>query len=199
MERLGTLFTLESDLLLYDVTSTDFEGQARGHTPTARASSRAHRPDCKPVCIGSVVGRYGFPPGSEAFAVNRGVSTTSQGVVRQMEERSGRAGRIWAVDRGRIDAIDLEWPEGRGSRANAGTPKGEWKQLAQGWLKGPWHEIREGLGVRSMSGAVGSGTFLLLRRGTDGAAKVRAMRQGSVLISSVSCSIFEDRRNYLIL
>jgi hypothetical protein len=94
-----------------------------------------------------------------------------------MEERSGRAGRILAGDRGRIAAIDLKWPEGRGSRAIAGTPKGEWKQLAQGWLKGPWHEIREGLGVRSVSGAAGSGTFLLLRRGTDGAAKVRAMRQ----------------------
>jgi len=62
-ERLGTLFKLEYDLLLYDVTSTYFEGKAEGNALAARGYSRDHRPDCKQVCMGLVVSREGYPPG----------------------------------------------------------------------------------------------------------------------------------------
>jgi hypothetical protein len=51
-DRLETLFKLEYDLLLYDVTSTYFEGEANGNTLAARRYSRDHRPHCKQVCIG---------------------------------------------------------------------------------------------------------------------------------------------------
>ena len=64
-ERLGTLFKLNYDLLLYDVTSTYFEGQANRNTLAARGYSRDHRSDCKQVCIGLVVSREGFPLGYE--------------------------------------------------------------------------------------------------------------------------------------
>ena len=47
--RLGELFGLEYDLLLYDVTSTYFEGQAAGNPQARRGYSRDHRPDCKQV------------------------------------------------------------------------------------------------------------------------------------------------------
>ena len=55
--RLGELFALEYDLLLYDVTSTYFEGQAMLNPLAQRGHSRDHRPDCKQVCIGLVVTR----------------------------------------------------------------------------------------------------------------------------------------------
>ena len=106
-ERLGTLFKLEYDLLLYDVTSTYFEGQANGNTLAARGYSRDHRSDCKQVCIGLVVSREGYPLGYEVFAGNRSDSTTLREVVKRMEERYGNAGRIWAVDRGMVDAANL--------------------------------------------------------------------------------------------
>ena len=61
--RLGTLFDLEYDLLLYDVTSTYFEGKAEGNTIAKRGYSRDKRPDCKQVCIGLVVTREGYPLG----------------------------------------------------------------------------------------------------------------------------------------
>jgi len=175
-ERLGTLFTLEYDLLLYDVTSTYFEGQASGNTLAARGYSRDHRSDCKQVCIGLVVSREGYPLGYEVFAGNRRDSTTLQEVVKRMEERYGREGRIWAVDRGMIDATNLKWLKERGSRYIVGTPKGELKRFEQELLKGPWHEIREGLEVRSVSGEAGSETFILCRS-ADRAAKEQAMRE----------------------
>jgi len=175
-ERLGTLFKLEYDLLLYDVTSTYFEGQAKGNTLAARGYSRDHRSDCKQVCIGLVVSREGFPLGYEVFAGNRRDSTTLQEIVKRMEERYGSAGRIWAVDRGMIDAANLKWLKDRGSKYIVGTPKGELKRFEQELLKGDWHEIREGLDVRSVADEAGSETFILCRS-ADRAAKEQAMRE----------------------
>ena len=59
-ERLGGLFALDYDLLLYDVTSTYFEGEANGNGMAKRGYSRDGRPDCKQVCIGLVVSRAGL-------------------------------------------------------------------------------------------------------------------------------------------
>jgi transposase len=66
-DRLGSLFKLDYDLLLYDVTSTYFEGQATANELAARGHSRDHRSDCKQVCIGLVVTREGYPLGYEIF------------------------------------------------------------------------------------------------------------------------------------
>ena len=175
-ERLGTLFKREYDLLLYDVTSTYFEGQANGNTLAARGYSRDHRSDCKQVCIGLVVTREGFPLGYEVFAGNRRDSTTLQEIVKRMEERYGSAGRIWAVDRGMIDAANLKWLKERGSKYIVGTPKGELKRFEQELLKRDWPVIREGLEVRTVADEAGSETFILCRS-ADRAAKEQAMRQ----------------------
>lgn len=175
-DRLGTLFTLEYDILLYDVTSTYFEGQANGNSQAARGYSRDHRPDCKQVCIGLVVSRDGFPLGYEVFAGNRRDSTTLQEIVKRMEERYGREGRIWAVDRGMIDATNIKWLKERGSRYIVGTPKGELRRFEQELLKGPWDQIRDGLEVRSVSDKVDSDTFILCRS-ADRAVKETAMRE----------------------
>src|SRR6059036_2478412 len=74
--RLGELFALDYDLLLYDVTSTYFEGQAAANPLARRGHSRDHRPDCKQVCIGLVVTRDGVPLGYEVFAGNRSIVPT---------------------------------------------------------------------------------------------------------------------------
>lgn len=47
------------DRLLYDVTSTYFEGQAATNPLAQRGYRREHRPDCKQVCIALVVTREG--------------------------------------------------------------------------------------------------------------------------------------------
>ena len=60
-KRLGEIFDLKYDLLLYDVTSTFFEGLAERNPQAKRGHSRDHRPDCKQVCIALVVTREGYP------------------------------------------------------------------------------------------------------------------------------------------
>ena len=99
-QRLGELFALEYDLLLYDVTSTYFEGLALRNALAARGYSRDHRPDCKQVCIALVVTRGGIPLGYELFAGNRTDVTTVEEIVETMEARYGLANRIWVMDRG---------------------------------------------------------------------------------------------------
>ena len=60
-DRLGSLFDLQYDLLLYDITSTYFEGRLAGGELAQRGYSRDKRPDCNQVCIGLVVSRCGLP------------------------------------------------------------------------------------------------------------------------------------------
>ena len=109
--RLGELFGLEYDLLLYDVTSTYFEGQAEANPLAQRGYSRDHRPDCKQVCIGLVVSKCGMPLGYEVFAGNRADVTTLQEIVETMERRYGRADRIWVGDRGMVSAENIAFLE----------------------------------------------------------------------------------------
>lgn len=175
-QQLGTLFQLEYDLLLYDVTSTYFEGQALRNQLAARGYSRDHRPDCKQVCIGLVVSREGYPLGYEVFAGNRNDVTTLQEIVARMESRYGSEGRIWAVDRGMISDANLRWLQGRGSRYIVGTPKSQLKQFERQLLSGSWQEVRAGLEVQIVPGAAGSETFILCRS-ADRASKERAMRE----------------------
>jgi transposase len=80
-EKLGELFDLDYDLLLYDLTSTYFEGQAEGNPQAQRGYSRDHRADCKQVNIALVVSRCGMPLGYEVFAGNRHDATTLEEIV----------------------------------------------------------------------------------------------------------------------
>lgn len=109
-ERLGELFNLKYDLLLYDVTSTYFEGQADGNPQAKRGYSRDHRSDCKQVCIALVVTRDGFPLGYEVFDGNRHDSTTVEEIVKKMEGRYGKADRIWVMDQGMISEANPLFP-----------------------------------------------------------------------------------------
>jgi len=107
-QRMGRLFGLEYDILLYDVTSTYFEGQACGNSLAQYGYSRDHRPDCKQVCIGLVVSKCGMPLGYEVFAGNRHDSTTLEEIVEKMENSYGRADRIWVMDRGMVSQENIE-------------------------------------------------------------------------------------------
>jgi transposase len=174
--RLGELFGLEYDLLLYDVTSTYFEGQAAGNPQARRGYSRDHRPDCKQVCIGLVVSKCGMPLGYEVFAGNRADVTTLQEIVETMERRYGRADRIWVVDRGMVSAENIEFLQQNGRRYIVGTPKSMLKQFERELLTENWHTVREGLEVKLCSAPDGQETFVLCRSG-DRREKEKAMHE----------------------
>ena len=175
-DRLGALFGLAYDLLLYDITSTYFEGAAAANVLARRGYSRDHRPDCQQVLIGLVVSREGYPLGYETFAGNRNDGTTVQEVVTSLEGRYGRDNRIWVLDRGMVSAKTLTWLRQRASRYLVGTPKGQLKQFASQVQAGPWQQVRPGLEVQRCPSADGTEVFILCRS-ADRAAKERAMRE----------------------
>jgi transposase len=172
--RLGELFGIEYDLLLYDVTSTYFEGQANGNPLAQRGYSRDHRPDCKQVCIGLVVSKCGMPLGYEVFAGNRADVTTLQEIVETMERRYGRADRIWVGDRGMVSADNIAFLKQSGRRYIVGTPKGMLKQFERELLAEDWHSIRDGLEVKLCPSPDGDETFVLCRS-RDRREKEKAM------------------------
>jgi transposase len=174
-DRLGTLFGLDYDLLLYDVTSTYFEGLAENNPLAQRGYSRDHRGDCKQVCIGLVVTRDGFPLGFEVFAGNRHDATTLREIVAIMEARYGRSSRVWALDRGMVSEAHLAWLRQRGSRYVVGTPKAQLRAYERTLVDGPWSAIRDGLEVQLAPATDGIETFILCRS-ADRAAKEQAMR-----------------------
>lgn len=145
--RLGELFGLEYDLLLYDVTSTFFEGRANFDL-AQRGYSRDQRGDCKQVCIGLVVSRCGMPLGYEVFAGNTADVTTVRHIVSTMEERYGKSDRVWVMDRGMVSEANLKFLREGGRRYIVGTPKSLLKKFEQQLLKEDWHKIREGLEVK---------------------------------------------------
>jgi transposase len=162
--RLGALFDLDYELLLYDVTSTYFEGQAEGNGLARRGYSRDHRGDCKQVCIGLVVTRDGVPLGYEVFAGNRTDVTTVEEIVTTMERRYGQARRVWVMDRGMASAENIAWLRGSQRRYLIGASKSELKKFA-----GPladrrdWRQVRDGVEAKVCAGPDGSETFLLVR------------------------------------
>lgn len=174
-ERFGELFGIDYDLLLYDVTSTYFEGQANANPLAKRGYSRDHRPDCKQVCIGLVVTRCGLPLGYEVFAGNRHDSTTLEEVVETMEGRYGKAQRIWVLDRGMVSEDNIEFLKAGGRRYIVGTPKCQLKRFEQQLLSQDWRAIREGLEVKLCPCPVGSEETFVLCRSRDRGEKEQAM------------------------
>ena len=174
--RLGELFNLQYDLLLYDVTSTYFEGQCKANPLAARGYSRDQRSDCKQVCIALVVSRCGMPIGYELFAGNRSDVTTVEEIVTTMEARYGKSERIWVMDRGMASADNLELLKQESRRYIIGTSKSMLKKYQRELLRDDWSTVREGLEVKICKDPEGKSdeTFILCRS-SDRAAKEKSM------------------------
>jgi hypothetical protein len=173
--RLGELFALDYDLLLYDVTSVYFEGLAEANPLAQRGHSRDHRPDCKQVCLALVVTRDGMPLGYEVFAGNRTDVTTVEDIVDAMEARYGLAQRIWVMDRGMTSQDNLDWLRETGRRYLVGTPKSELKKWAGALAEArDWQAVRDGIEAKQCVGPDGVETFVLIRS-VERREKERAM------------------------
>ena len=100
-EREQSLFNLGNTILLYDLTSTYFEGQAALIPKAKRGYSRDHRPDCKQLVVGLVIGRAGFPRAHEIFEGNSQDRQTLTTILDLLEKRVGLPeGSTIVVDRG---------------------------------------------------------------------------------------------------
>lgn len=174
-QRLGELFDLKYDLLLYDMTSTYFEGQANKNDLAQRGYSRDQRPDCKQVCIALVVSRCGMPLGYELFAGNKADVTTVQEIVATMENRYGQADRVWVMDRGMVSEANIRFLKEGHRRYIVGTHKSQLRKYEKQLLASDWSVVREGLEVKLCKDPDGTDETFILCRSSDRREKEKAM------------------------
>jgi len=181
-DRLGELFDLRYDVLLYDITSTYFEGLCVANPMAKRGYSRDSRPDCLQVCIGLIVTEDGMPLGYEVFDGNTNDSQTVQQMVGAIERKYGRANRVWVMDRGMVSEANLQYLRQRGGSYIVGTPKAMLRQFEQDMTEKGWQEVQAGVEVKlvhrpaAVQVAGGMETFVLARS-KDRAEKEKAMHE----------------------
>ena len=174
-ERLGELFHINYDILLYDVTSTYFEGEVTKNPQAERGYSRDSRPDCKQVCIGLVVTKEGIPLGYEVFEGNRHDSTTVEKIIEKMESLYGKADRVWIMDRGMASAENLELLAEGNRHYIIGTAKSKLKKFEQQLLEEDWKKVHEGLEVKLCPSPQGGEEIFILCRSAARKEKEQAI------------------------
>jgi transposase len=148
-EVYGELFGARFDVLLYDITSTYFEGQAQHNAKAKRGYSRDSRPDCEQVAIGLVVTPEQLPLAYEVFDGNRADVTTLSQMFDLMEERYGHAQRTWVLDRGFVSEENLAELRRRGALYLVGTPRAALRKCERELLeKENWSQVAPGVEAR---------------------------------------------------
>jgi len=174
---LGELFQREYDLLLYDLTSTYFEGEAPHNELAQRGYSRDHRADCKQVNIAVIVSREGMPLGHEVFAGNVSDVKTLQQIVEAVERRYGKAQRIWVMDRGLSSKKNVAWLEHDERWYVVAMPRSEWKHWrAQLEEQSGWQVLRDDVDAKLCVIEAGK-LSVVLCRSAQRRIKEKAMHQ----------------------
>ncbi len=139
-QKWADLFAADFEVLLYDLTSTYFEGEMEQNPKAKRGYSRDGRPDCVQLVIALVVTTDGFPLAYEVLSGNTSDRATLKDFLSKIENAYGKARRVWVMDRGiPSEALlkEMREPE-RQTFYLVGTPKGKINQHEKKWLSLPW-------------------------------------------------------------
>ena len=174
--RWKDLFGADTQILLYDLTSTYFEGAAAGVKLAAHGYSRDHRSDCRQIVLALVVTPEGMPLTYQLFKGNTNDSTTLKEIIRQVEQAHGKLNRVWVFDRGIVSQENLDLLNEREIGYLVGTPRHRLKQFEKELLNGTWKEISGRPGVKVQLIEQDHEVYVLAKS-QERAAKEGAMRQ----------------------
>jgi transposase len=175
-QKWADLFHSDFEVLLYDLTSTYFEGEMEQNPKARRGYSRDKRPDCLQLVIALVVTTDGLPLAYEVMKGNTSDRTTLPGFLKKIEDTYGKARRVWVMDRGvPSEAIlkDMRSPEGQ-TFYLVGTPKSKINQHEKKWLDLPWQKVRDAVEVKLYEH---EGELYVLAKSGGRQAKENAMRR----------------------
>jgi transposase len=175
-QKWADLFQAEFEVLLYDLTSTYFEGAMEENPKAKYGHSRDKRTDCLQVVIALVITPDGFPLAYEVMKGNTSDRTTLRGFLDQIEKTYGKTKRMWVMDRGLpSEEILREMREpAREIFYLVGTPKGKIRQYEKMWLDLPWQKVRESVEVNLFEQ---DGELYVLAKSEGRQAKETAMRR----------------------
>src|SRR5437763_2292542 len=175
-QKWADLFQADFEVLLYDLTSTYFEGEMAQNLKAKRGYSRDGRPDCLQLVIALVVTPDGFPLAYEVMNGNTSDRTTLKGFLGKIESTYGKARRVWVMYRGiPSEALlkEMREPE-RQTFYLVGTPKGKITQHEKKWLDLPWQKVRDSVEVKLYEH---EGELYVLAKSSGRQAKENAIRR----------------------
>jgi transposase len=175
-QKWADLFQADFEVLLYDLTSTYFEGAMEQNPKAKYGHSRDQRTDCLQVVIALVITPDGFPLAYEVMDGNTSDRATLRGFLDKIEKTYGKAKRMWVMDRGiPSEAILQEMRDpAREIFYLVGTPKGKIQQYEKKWLDLPWQKVRESVEVKLFEQ---EGELYVLAKSAGRQAKETAMRR----------------------
>jgi transposase len=175
-QKWADLFHADFEVLLYDLTSTYFEGEMEQNPKAKRGYSRDKRSDCLQLVIALVVTTDGFPLAYEVMNGNTSDRKTLPGFLKKIEDTYGKARRVWVMDRGvPSEAIlkGMRTPDGQ-TFYLVGTPKSRITQHEKKWLDLPWQQVRDSVKVKLYEH---EGELYVLAKSEWRQAKENAMRR----------------------
>lgn len=174
VQRWKTLFDARCDVLLYDLTSTYFEGSCQLIPKAKHGYSRDGRGDCRQVVIALVVTADGFPLAYEVLAGNTLDHSTLGAFLTKIESLYGKARRVWVMDRGIPTKATLLRMRQERIGYLVGTPRHLLKEMAGDLLDKSWQQVHEGMRVKLLEK---EGELYVLAQSAERRAKENAMRR----------------------
>jgi transposase len=176
--RWKTLFDARFDVLLYDLTSTYFEGLCDQIPKARHGYSRDGRSDCRQIVIALVLTPDGLPLAYEVMPGNTADSTTLRSFLARIESMYGKADRVWVMDRGIPTKTTLQEMRSQGMHYLVGTPRSMLSSVAAELAEKGWSDVHDGMRVKLIERGEGADKELfVLARSDDRAAKEQAMRR----------------------
>jgi transposase len=174
VQRWKTLFDARFDILLYDLTSTYFEGQSRQIPKAVHGYSRDGRSDCRQVVIALVVTTDGLPLAYEILAGNRTDKTTLSLFLQKIQSMYGKARRVWIMDRGIPTEATLQQMREDQVAYLVGTPRAMLDKLEKELADKPWEQVHAGMKVKLLEQ---DGELYVQAASDDRRKKENAMRR----------------------
>src|SRR5436189_6380501 len=103
------------------------------------------------MVIALIVNSEGFPFSYETFDGNRADVSTMETILRMVERTSGKARRIWVMDRGIVSEENLAAIRQRGGQYLVGTPRSPTKQFEAELLKADSTQGRPDVSVTTVA------------------------------------------------
>jgi transposase len=191
-EQWGLLFDVDYDLLLYDLTSTYFEGLAEENDLAERGYSRDHRSDCKQIVLALVVTRDGFPLAHFSLPGNTQDGDTVATLVTAVEKRFGKTRRVWVMDRGMISKKNLAFLGKAERRYVIALRRSALAKFHRNLTQGGWQRLPDNEEVEVKALRRGRLTYLLARS-LPRRRKERAIRRRQLLQLSAGLKKLQRR------
>jgi len=153
-DRWAGLFGSTCDVVLFDLTSTYFEvdGTKALESDLLRYGySRDKRGDCLQVVIALVLTPDGFPLAYEVMPGNTNDRETQMPFIRRLEERYGKVGSLWLMDRGVPTEKTLKAMREGGYKYLVGAPRGHLRVIGDKLDAAEWQKVQDGISVKVAS------------------------------------------------